>query len=91
MEKEELNHFMLIFYTLKLLPQKEKVKVLRELQGYKEKKHGKEYSHDGLVQKLNSEKLGSNVILVSVNNYVEFQNFFSKNNVKIEVKEVWVK
>jgi len=82
---------MLIFYTLKYLPQKDKVKVLRDLQGYKEKKHGKEYSHDGLVQKLSSEKLGSNVILVPITNYVEFQNFFSKNNVKTEVKEVWLK
>lgn len=91
MEKEELKQWMLIFYTLKFLPQKEKVKVLRELQGYKEKKHGKEYSHKGLVQKLNAEKLGSNVILVPINNYVEFQNFFSKNNIKVEVKEAWLK
>ena len=91
MQKEELNHYMLIFYTLKFLPQKEKVKVLRELQGYKEKKHGKEYSHNGLVQKLNSEKLGSNVILVPINNFVEFQNSFSKNNVKTEVRESWLK
>ena len=82
---------MLVFYTLKYLPQKEKVKVLRELQGYNEKKHGKEYSHDGLVQKLDSQKLGSNVILVPMNKFVEFQNFFSKNNVNIEVKEVWLK
>ena len=91
MEKGQLKHYMLIFYTLKLLPQKEKVKVLRELQGYKEKKHGKEYSHNGLVQKLDSQKLGSNVILVPINNYVEFQNFFSKNNIKVEVKEAWLK
>ena len=41
MQKEELNHYMLIFYTLKFLPQKEKVKVLRELQGYKEKNMAK--------------------------------------------------
>jgi hypothetical protein len=91
MEKEQLKHYMLIFYTLKFLPQKEKVKVLRELQGYKEKKHGKEYSHDGLVQKLDSQKLGSNVILVSIHNYTKFQNFFNKNNVKTEVKETWLK
>tara|TARA_Y100000310_G_scaffold104680_1_gene103031 strand:+ start:117 stop:392 length:276 start_codon:yes stop_codon:yes gene_type:complete len=91
MQKEDMKHYMLIFCTLKLLPQKEKVRVLRELQGYKEKKHGKEYAHKGLVQKLNSQKLGSNVILVPINNYTEFQNFFSKNNVNTEVKEAWLK
>ena len=73
----DLKHHMLIFYTLKYLPQKNKVKVLRKLKGYKEKKHGKEYSHQGLVQKLNAEKLGSNVILVPIHNYAQFQNFFS--------------
>ena len=91
MEKEELKHYMLIFYTLKYLPQKEKVKVLRELQGYSERKYGKKYEHKGLVQKLNAQKLGSNVILVPMQSFVEFQNFFSKNNVNIEVKEAWLK
>lgn len=91
MKKEELKHNMLVFYTLRYLPQKQKVKFLRELQGYSEKKNRKQYEHKGLVQKLNAEKLGSNVILVSIDKFVEFQNFFSKNNVKIEVKEVWLK
>ena len=49
------------------------------------------YEHNGLVQKFEAEKLGSNVILVFINDFAEFQNFFSKNNVKIEVKEVWIK
>jgi len=88
---KELKQNMLVFYTLKYLPQKEKVKVLRELQGYNERKYGKQYEHKGLVQKSSAEKLGSNVILVPISNFVEFQNFFSKNNVRIEVKEVWIR
>ena len=91
MEKEELKHHMLIFYTLKYLPQKEKVKVLRDLHGYKETKSGKLYEHSGLLQKLNGQKLGSNVILIPISNLVEIQNFFTKSNVKTELKEVWVK
>ena len=90
MEKE-LRHCMLISYTLKYLPQKEKVKVLRELTGYKETKKGRLYEHSGLLQKLNGQKLGSNVILVPINNLAEIQNFFSKNNVKTELKETWIK
>ena len=91
MKKEELKYRMLILYTLKSLSQKEKVKVLRRLQGYREKKKGKVYEHKGLVQKFEAEKLGSNVILVPINNFSEFQNFFSENNIKIGVREVWVK
>jgi len=91
MEKEPLKHNMLIFYALKYLPQKDKVKVLRKLQGYKEKKHGKVYEHQGLVHKLDGQKLGSNVILVPINNFAEMQNFFGKNEIKTEVKEVWIK
>jgi len=86
-----LNHCMLIFYTLKYLPQKEKVRVLRELNGYREKKQGKLYEHKGLVQELKAEKLGSNVILVSIGNFAQFQNFFSRNQVGIKIKEVWLK
>ena len=91
MQKEGLNHCMLIFYTLKYIPQKEKVKVLRDLNGYKEKKHGKEYHHSGLVQKAYAEKLGSNVILVPIGSFADFQNFFSKNNIGIRIREVWTK
>ncbi len=86
-----LNHCMLIFYTLKYLPQKEKVRVLRELNGYREKKQGKLYEHKGLAQSLNAEKLGSNVILVSIGNFAQLQNFFSRNQVGIKIKEVWLK
>lgn len=82
---------MLILYTLKYLPQKEKVRVLRELKGYSEKKHGKMYEHKGILHLSNSEKLGSNVILIPIASFSEFQNFFSKNSISIEVKEVWVK
>jgi len=91
MEKEVMKQYMLIFYTLKYLPQKEKVRILRELHGYTERKYGKLYEHNGLLQKLDAEKLGSNVILTQINNFTEFQNFFSKSNIKVEVKEVWIK
>ena len=83
-----LKPYMFVFYTLKYLSQKDKVKVLRQLQGYKENKYGKQYEHDGLVQKFNAEKIGSNVILVTVNIVVELQNFFTNNIVTIDLKEI---
>jgi len=91
MKKSELKHYMLLSFTLKNLSQKDKVKVLRKLYGYKEKKGRKLYRHQGLSSNLNAKKLGSNVIIAPVKNLPEFVNFFSKNNVKVEVKEVWIK
>ena len=91
MEKEGFRQYMLIFYSLKYLPQKDKVKFLRKIQGYSERKKGKEYFHSGLIHKLKAEKLGPNVLLVSINSFMEFRNLFSKNNVKTELKEAWVK
>jgi len=91
MQKEELKHYMLVFYTLKYLSQKEKVKVLRELKGYKETKQGKLYEHSGLLQEINGEKLGSNVIIIPIHNFTQIRDFFGNNNVKIDVKEVWLK
>ena len=79
MKKLELKHYVLISFTLKNLPQKDKVKVLRKLYGYEEKKGSRLYCHQGLSSNLNAKKLGSNVILASIKNLPEFVNFFSKS------------
>jgi hypothetical protein len=91
MKKEEMKYCMLVLYRLKHLIQKDKVRVLRELHGYSEKKNKKIYEHKGLLEKLDGQKLGSNVILIPISNFAEVQNFFTKNNLRVEVKEVWVK
>ncbi|MBL7055684.1 hypothetical protein ISS07_02105 [Candidatus Woesearchaeota archaeon] len=91
MQKESLNQYMIVSYTLKNISQKKKVKFLRKLQGYKEKKEKKEYSHEGLIQKLNAKKLGSNVILSPIENFSEIHNLLSSYNIKAEVKEAWMK
>ena len=91
MEKEQLKHHVLISYTLKFLSQKDKVSVLRKLQGYQETKNGKLYDHSGLLQEFDGKKLGANVILVPVNSFATFQNFFQEYNIQIELKEVWLK
>jgi len=39
----------------------------------------------------NSKKLAQNVILAPIESTLEFTNFFNSNNIKTEVKEVWLK
>ena len=36
-------------------------------------------------------KIASNVILVPVEELILFQNYFNSNNIKVELKEVWLK
>lgn len=90
MEKN-LRHFALFVYSLREFSQKQKVKIIRELFGYKEKKGIKLYEHKGLLQKTNAVKIASNVILVPVEELVLFQNYFNSNRIKVELKEVWLK
>ena len=91
MKSEELRQHMLISYSLAPMKQKDKVKFLRELQGYREKKGKKLYEHSGLIQQHAAQKIGSNAVLVSVENFSHFHNLFSDYNVKFEVKEAWLK
>jgi len=89
--KESLKEFVLFIYSLNNLEQKKKVKVIRDLFGYKNHINGKDYSHEGLLQKTNSQKLAQNVILVPLSDSFKFTNYFNQNQVKVEVKEVFVK
>ncbi len=91
MESFELKSCNLISYSLRSLDQNAKMKLIRELQGYSENKNGKKYVHKGLIDLTEAQKLGSNVILVSVWHFDKFQELFKKYKVKTEVKEVWIR
>ncbi len=89
--KEELRHFMIFIYSISDKSQKEKVKILRDLFGYKEVKAKKEYLHEGMLQKNYSKKLGSNVILVPAGFALYFNNYFLQNKIKFEIIDVWMR
>jgi len=90
-DKKEMRHYSIFSYSLSSLPQHKKVKFLRELFGYKETKNKKSYSHDGLLNELNGEKLGSNVILAPAEHIVKISNFFNSYTVSVTIKEVWIR
>ncbi|MBS3098390.1 hypothetical protein J4209_06370 [Candidatus Woesearchaeota archaeon] len=87
---KRLRCHILIQYSLSGLEQKDKVKVLRELFGYKDFKNGNSYSYEGILQKYKGVKLGRNLVLVPIEESVRFQNFFSSKNIKVAAKEVWI-
>ncbi|MBI2138755.1 hypothetical protein HYU13_04150 [Candidatus Woesearchaeota archaeon] len=89
-EPKELSHYYLFSYSLASLQQKAKVKVIRHLLGYKNKK-GKLYEHKGIVQEHDAVKIAQNVLLVPAEQGVYFSQFFAQNKIPYELKEVWMK
>ena len=89
-EQHNLKEFLLFSYTLSSLAQKEKVKALRDLQGYKNKKQ-KVYEHAGLIQQHEAEKIGSNALLVPAQKAMLFSKFFDDHKIPYTYKEVFMK
>lgn len=85
-----LKHHILLTYHIKKLSQKDKVKFLRLLNGYKEQKK-KLYKHEGILQELNIKRVGTNTLLTDITNYPKLQSFFQENNIKTETIEIWIK
>jgi predicted nucleotidyltransferase len=86
---KNLAHHTLFIYKLEGIEEKEKVKVIRRLFGYKTKKGRKIYQHTGLLEKLNGIKLSKNIVLVPVTKTNELFEFFNKYKVKTTIRDVW--
>ncbi|MBU0615985.1 MAG: hypothetical protein KJ601_07895 [Nanoarchaeota archaeon] len=87
---KDLRQYALFLYSLSNLKQKDKVKTIRELFGYKDNKKGKVYSHSGMLESLECRKLGSNVICVPIEHTIKFSNFFNSKDIKFNIEEVWI-
>ncbi|MBI2576876.1 hypothetical protein HYV84_06675 [Candidatus Woesearchaeota archaeon] len=81
---------ILLTYSLAKLSQKEKVRILRELLGYSNRKE-KVYHHEGLIEAHHAEKIAQNVLLVPSLKAARFISFFGQNKVAYEFREVQAK
>lgn len=79
--------FVLIEYDLSKFKQKDKMRILRSLLGYKLKKGKKVYEQKGLIKKINAEKI-SNSILVEVINYKDIYNLLKKERVPVKIRNM---
>jgi len=86
---KKLKHKLILSYSLSSLKQKDKVKFLRNLFGYKEKKK-KIYYHKGLLDKAEGEKIESNVIMIDFSKKILLLELFKNYKLKPKIKEVWV-
>ena len=88
---EGTNHSFLFYYSLQNLDRKNKMKFIRNFFGYGLKKGKKEYKQEGLLEKINGLKLGSNVVLVSSKDILKVKKIFSKFKIRYKIKEVWIR
>lgn len=79
--------FVLVEYDLSKFKQKDKMRILRSLFGYKLKKGKKVYEQSGLIKKVNAEKI-SNSILVDSDNYKDIYNLLKKERVPLKIRNI---
>ncbi len=82
---DKLNHKLLFLLNLDGLSRANKIKVWRNLYGYKQKVGKKVYISKGKVEK----KLGRGAFLVSMEDSQEVINYLKKNKTKYSLSDVW--
>lgn len=92
---EKMQHRVLVTFSLNKLKQPKKMKFIRALYGYKQKrrkgKKRKEYEKEGLLSKYGGIKISSNSILIPIEKVKEFRKLFSKFKITPQIREVWVR
>ncbi|MFH0837401.1 MAG: nucleotidyltransferase domain-containing protein [Candidatus Aenigmatarchaeota archaeon] len=88
---DNIKHYAMFNYSLSKIKQKEKVRLLRTLFGYKNIHKNKTYEMSGILEKMNGKKIGSNAIVIPIEHSRELQKMFNKFKITPEIREVWVK
>ena len=79
------KRLVLIDYDLSKSKQKDKMRIIRALLGYKLKRGEKVYEQRGIIKKLGAEKL-SNSILADTANYKEIYNLLKKEKIPVKIR-----
>ena len=82
---DKLSHKLLFLLNLGGISRATKIKVWRNLYGYKQKVGKKVYVSKGKIEK----KLGRGAFLVPIQNSQEVINYLKKNKIKYSLLDVW--
>ncbi|MBL7160116.1 MAG: nucleotidyltransferase domain-containing protein [Candidatus Aenigmarchaeota archaeon] len=88
---KKLNHYALFTYSLIKLKQKNKMKILRKLFGYKLKKGRREYKQTGFIEDIGGKKVGKNSLLVPVEESKKLRDLLNSFKITPEIREVWMR
>lgn len=88
---KNMGQYSLFTYDISRVSPAKKVFVLRQLFGYSSVKRGKEYRSKGLVDAAGGTRISKNSILVPAQGTNDFFDFFRKNKVQAQIREVWMR
>lgn len=86
--KDDVTHYSMFSYTLANLSQKNKMKLIRRLFGYRIKKGRKTYQQTGRIKEIGGKKL-ENCLLVPVEKSSDVQKLLNSFKITPEIREVW--
>ncbi len=90
----ELDHYILITFSLEKLSAKDKMRVKRLLYGFKTKKFIKgvtyRYEDAGLVQKLDGLRIGPGVIAIPKKNILAIERELNNLKLKFKIIDLWL-
>ncbi len=90
---EEMPKGAKYYYMLSLnfskMDRNKKIRIWRELYGYKQKIGEKSFVSKGLLEKLSGKKLKRSVIAVPIESKDKILDFIKKNEIKYEIFEIW--
>lgn len=75
----------LIEYDISKLKQKDKMRIIRKLYGYKTMQRKKMYVHKGIIQDLNGEKVANGILLPAENNK-KAMNILKENKIPVKIR-----
>ncbi len=88
---DNLRHYALLYFKLEKLPRKEKMKIIRELYGYKNIKNKKTYYHKGFIEQTGCIKIGPNNILAPLIEITNIKKIFSDYRITPKIIEIWMR
>jgi predicted nucleotidyltransferase len=86
---EKMKPKLIITYDISKLDQKDKMSFLRKLYGYTTRTEEKEYSQKGIIDEIESEKLGTNTLIINTEDLELIKPVLRKNRVKYRLKQIW--
>jgi hypothetical protein len=85
------GNFILLSYRLNELKQSEKMKLIRGLFGYSNRKEGKIYFSRGILDDVGGKRVGINSVIVPAECFGDVRKFFSEFGTKLDIMVVVVK
>jgi predicted nucleotidyltransferase len=85
----DVKYYFLFNLDFRGMERKRKIKIWRELYGYKQRVGEKEYTSKGFLYKVGGKKLEKSMIIVPAENKSKIMGFLKKYKIRYKMSEIW--